>query len=88
MFIIKSISNEGEYYLAKGWGNTKKNTKMWLYGSEVCEKYMFKSEQSAKSSLAKLLKVMDEYKTDKFYIVEVDKDGKIIKEKELEVNND
>lgn len=82
MFTIKSISDEGTYYLVNGW---EKSKAFWKHGSEIKRKEMFKREQDAKASLTKLLKVMDDYLTDTFYIIEMDDDDLIISEKLYEV---
>jgi len=47
---------------------------------------MFKTASAAKGSLTKLLKVMDDYLTDKFYLVETDENNKIISEVPYIVN--
>lgn len=41
---------------------------------------MFKTASAAKCSLTKLLKVMDEYLADKFFLVETDQNNKIVSE--------
>ena len=82
MFTIKSISDEGTYYLVNGWEKAKT---FWKYGNEIKKTEMFKREQDAKASLTKLLRVMDDYLTDTFYIVETDDNDLIISEKLYEV---
>ena len=77
MFTIKSISDEGTYYLVNGW---EKSKTFWKHGSEIKKTEMFKRKQDAKASLTKLLKIMEEYLTDTFYIVETDDEDKIINE--------
>ena len=91
-YTIKSVSDEGVYILCKGWGsrsaraiwkrlqfskeqNVTLNRVFALYRNE-----WFKTPQSAKTSLAKLLKVMDEYETDTFTIIEVNGFGDILSE--------
>lgn len=70
MYTVKSISNEGVYYLWKGWGNSC-SKHMWEKDIPTEEKYLYKTVKSARTSVTKLLKVMDEYKTDKIEIIEV-----------------
>lgn len=77
MFTIKSISEEGTYYLNKDW---ERNKSFWKLGSEIKKEQMFKTASAAKCSLTKLLKVMDDYRTDKFFLVETDENNKIISE--------
>lgn len=77
MFTIKSISDDGVYVLNKDW---EKNKSFWKYPSEIRTDQMFKTASAAKGSLTKLLKVMDEYLSDKFFLVETDENGKIIAE--------
>lgn len=77
MFTIKSVSEEGTYYLNKDW---KKNKSFWKHGSEIKKEQMFKTASAAKCSLTKLLKVMDDYLSDKFTLIEIDNNGKIIME--------
>lgn len=45
-----------------------------------CTSQMFKTASAAKCSLTKLLKVMDEYLADKFFLVETDQNNKIVSE--------
>lgn len=72
-YTIKCTSEEGVYYLVNGW---QKHKTFWFSEKSVLENiektkgFFFTSSQYAKSSLTKLLKVMEEYKTDKFEIVE------------------
>ena len=61
-YTIKSESAEGVYYLFNGWN---KNKAFWTDEKHI-EKAIFKTIGQAKSSLTKLLKVMDDYKTDTF----------------------
>ena len=77
MFTIKSVSDEGTYFLNKNW---KKSKSFWKFGSEITRADMYKTAASAKASLSKLLKVMDEYLTDRFFLVETDADDRIISE--------
>lgn len=77
MYTIKSVSDDGIYYLVNGW---HKVYKMWVHENEIKQKYLFKSIAGAKNSLTKLLKIMWEYKTDKFSVVKIDENNKIIAE--------
>lgn len=52
MFTIKSISDEGTYYLYKDW---EKNKSFWKHGSKIKKEQMFKTASAAKGSLTKLL---------------------------------
>ena len=81
MFTVKSVSDEGEFYLVKNWRKAKA---IWKH-REIQPEYMYKTESAAKGSLSKLLKVMDEYKTDKFFIVETDENNRIISEKAYQI---
>jgi hypothetical protein len=70
-YTIKSVSDEGAYYLINGW---YKHFGFWLRCKDIfndfkkAEKIAFKTAASAKSSLTKLLKVMPEYSTDNFIL--------------------
>ncbi len=64
-YTIRSISDEGEYYLVKNW---RKNKALWVHKDKLRQEYLFSSPAKAKQSLTSLLKVMDEYKTDKFSV--------------------
>ena len=68
-FTIKSISDEGVYYLVNGWN---KYRAFWKTEDELKPEMLFQSASDAKRSLTKLLKVMPEYATDKFEIVQID----------------
>ncbi len=80
MFTIKSVSKEGTYYLVNHWNKAKT---FWKLGSEIKTCDMFKTAGQAKASLTKLLKVMDDYATDSFSLIETDADGYIISETAL-----
>lgn len=80
-YTIESHSNEGVYYLVNGWN---KYFSFWFCGEDVAIKkrrYLpaitFKTAGSAKASLTKLLKIMNEYKTDRFYLCEITDGGNI-----------
>lgn len=77
MFTIKSISQEGTYFLVNHW---KKNMAFWKLPSEITVNEMFSSVRTAKTSLTKLLKIMEEYHNDQFYIVETNSENRIISE--------
>lgn len=68
MFTIKSISDEGEYYLVNHWN---KYHKFWQRKDQITLDNIFIDERSAKTSLTKLLKVMPDYSTDNFTMVRV-----------------
>ncbi|MCR5238103.1 MAG: hypothetical protein K6E34_12980 [Lachnospiraceae bacterium] len=77
MFTIKSISDEGTFYLNKNW---EKNKSFWKYSSELKIEDMYKTASAAKSSLTKLLKVMGEYLADSFFLIETDENNRIVSE--------
>ena len=77
MFTIKSVSDEGVYYLNKDW---RKNKSFWKHGSEINRSMMFKTAGAAKCSLTKLRKVMEDYPEDKFSLIETDETDRIISE--------
>ncbi len=83
MFTIKSVSKDGTYYLVRDW---RKKRTFWKLGSEIRHEDMYKRAQDAMSALTKLLKVMDEYKSDRFYIVETDNTDRIVNETEYFVS--
>ena len=63
-----SVSDDGEWYLVNGW---KKYKAFWQQ-RENCTPYStFKSVANAMASLTKLLKVMPEYRDDKFSVVKI-----------------
>lgn len=68
MFTIKSTSSEGVYYLVNHW---EKHKTFWIDPEKIKESMLFKRAADAKRSLTKLLKVMDDYKTDTFELVEI-----------------
>ena len=67
-FTIKSTSDEGIYYLVNHW---EKHKAFWVEPTKVKQSMLFKKIADAKCSLAKLLKIMDDYKNDKFEVVEI-----------------
>lgn len=68
MFTVKSTSHEGVYFLVNHW---QKNKTFWIEPEKAKPEMMFLSPRTARSSLTKLLKIMPDYKTDKFELVEV-----------------
>jgi len=72
MYTIKSVSEEGEYYLVNHWYKFKA---IWQRKEKITTKRIFKDEKSAKASLTKLLKVMPEYANDKLIMVQVNPGG-------------
>lgn len=72
-YTIKSVSDEGVYYLVNGW---KKCNTFWfdeksvLKNIEIAKMYFFNKPSQAKASLTKLLKIMPDYATDQFEVVE------------------
>ena len=72
-YTIKSTSEEGVYYLVNGWKKCKTfwfNEKSVMEDPEFAKKFFFNKPSHAKASLTKLLKVMSEYSTDQFEVVE------------------
>lgn len=67
MVRVKSISDDGIYYLVNGWYKYKK-----IFDRNPTYKTEFKTVSSAKRSITMLLKCMgDEYKNDEFIIEEI-----------------
>ncbi|MBR4002610.1 MAG: hypothetical protein IKI95_00885 [Clostridia bacterium] len=67
-YTIESISNEGQYFLVNGWN---KHKTFWVKKENLKQTMLFKTPGQAKVSLTKLLKIMEDYKKDKFKIVEI-----------------
>lgn len=67
LYTIKSTSDEGVFYLVRNW---RKNKAIWVRRDKLKAEMLFKRPQDAQASLTSLLKVMDEYATDKFEVVE------------------
>ena len=67
MVKVKSVSNEGTYYLVNGW---RRHKAFWVKRGDtpMC---LFKDARTAKMSLTKLLKTMPDYASDSFIIEEV-----------------
>lgn len=66
-YVLKSTSEEGIWYLVNGWNKHKA-----FWKSSIKNETLFKRRQDCHASLTKLLKVMPEYKTDQFEILEVE----------------
>lgn len=64
-YVIESVSDEGKYYLVNGWNRYKT---FWTTNRGWA---LFKSPVQAKASLTKLLKVMDDYESDTFYMLKI-----------------
>ena len=69
MFTIRSVSDEGVYYLVNHWNRFKA---FWVRPGKIKPEMLFKRPADAKRSLTRLLNVMGDYKTDKFEIVEME----------------
>lgn len=72
-YTIKSVSNEGVFYLVKGWYKEKAiwfSEKRVMANPSYYREKFFSTPASAKATLTKLLKVMPEYETDVFEVVE------------------
>ena len=72
-YTIKSTSEEGIYYLVNGWNKCKTfwfDEKSVLQDIEFAKKFFFNKPSQAKANLTKLLKIIPDYKNDKFEIVE------------------
>ena len=68
MYTIKSVSDEGVYYLVNDW---YKHKTFWINPKKIKPNMLFKRPSDAKRSLTNLLKIMPDYKTDDFKLVEV-----------------
>jgi hypothetical protein len=72
-YTIKSTSKEGVYYLVSGWNKCKTfwfTEKSVLEDIENAKRFFFNKPSQAQANLTKLLNVMDDYKKDKFEMVE------------------
>lgn len=72
-YTIKSTSSEGVYYLVNGWNKCKTfwfDEKSVMEDTENAKEYFFNKPSQAKASLTKLLKIMRDYSTDQFEVVE------------------
>lgn len=67
---IKSVSDEGTYFLVKDW---RKNKELWVSKDKMDNhpEWWFTSSGKAKQSLKSLLSVMDEYLSDTFTVVDM-----------------
>lgn len=81
-YTIESASADGIYYLVNGW---YKHSAFWIRRKDFIsnkDRYLpmitFKTKGSAKTSITKLLKIMPEYATDRFYLCEITEHGYII----------
>jgi len=88
-YTIESSSPEGFYYLVNGW---YKHFAFWIrkkdysFNIEYHLKLItFKTIGSAKTSLKKLLKIMPDYATDKFYLCEIHAGGDIVKISDINI---
>lgn len=63
-YLIKSVSEEGEYFLCNGW---ERHKTFWCEKREF-RQCLFNTVGQAKASLTKLLKSMDDYAQDKFSV--------------------
>jgi len=72
-YTMKCTSSEGIYYLVNGWKKCNTfwfNEKSVLEDKENAKRFFFNKPSQAKASLTKLLKVMGDYKIDKFEVIE------------------
>lgn len=83
MYTIKSVSNEGVYYLVN---HAKDYKTYWVEKRDLKPKMLYDRAADAKASLTKLLKIMNEYKADKFYLVKINTYGNIESEEELQMS--
>ena len=68
VYVVKSISNEGEYWLTRNWKTSKT-----FFTKDLTEKNYFKNEGLAKIKLLKLMDAMgEEYLDDTFIVMEYD----------------
>ena len=67
-YTIKSTSEEGIYYLVNHWQMHKT---FWIERENLKPEMLFKTVGYAQRSLKRLLEIMEDYRTDKFEVVEV-----------------
>lgn len=81
-YTIKSVSDEGTYYLVKDW---RKNRELWVSKEKMDKhpEWWFVSSGKAKQSLKSLLSVMDEYLSDTFTVVDTSGNETSLDVKEL-----
>ena len=67
-YTIKSVSEEGTYYLVNGWN---KHKRFWVRENESWRMSWccFKTPSQARASLTKLLKIMEDYRNEQFEVV-------------------
>lgn len=82
-FTIKSISNDGVYFMVRDW---RKNKAIWVSVNKLKQEYLYKFANTCIKALEKLLNVMDEYATDKFVVVSIT-DGNIVECGKLSIEN-
>lgn len=66
MYTVQSTSREGVYFLVNGWN---KHHTFWVKINELKPSMLFKRPQDARANLTKLLKIMPDYKSDKFEVI-------------------
>lgn len=79
MFTIRQFGeNNKEYFLCNGWGKPN-SWKMWKEQHALNDNDLFKRKQDAKTSLAKLIKVMSDYVSEgyKTDLVEIEPSGNV-----------
>lgn len=76
-YTIKSVSDEGTYYLVKNWEKAKT---FWKTPAKTLQTDLFTRAQDAKHSLTCLLRVMEEYAEDTLTLIELDNAGNVVKE--------
>lgn len=72
-YTYKSTSEDGVYYLVNGWKRCKTywfNEKSVFENLENAKRFFFNTPGQAQASLTKLLKIMPDYATDTFELVE------------------
>lgn len=79
-YTIKSVSDEGTYYLVRNW---EKARTFWKTPNNIRQSDLFTRAQDAKRDLTCLLKVMEEYASDILTLVEIDNAGNIVKESSI-----
>ena len=70
-YTSRSTSADGVYYLVNGWN---KYRTFWVNENHI-ETATFKTLGQAKTSLTKLLKVMEDYRTDLFEYIAITENG-------------
>lgn len=67
-YTIKSTSEDGIYYLVNHW---QKHKTFWIKKEKLKPEMLFKTVGYAQRNLTRLLEIMEDYRTDKFEVVEV-----------------